>query len=98
MYILKSEKIDRGICLIDTYKAPGDLYDSWDIVQANSDGTFPRKPNAGYGPDAVDRNVEDWDFEAVHVIEEYTRFDENGWTKSETVIRANGKLVAIRRY
>lgn len=96
--ILQEEVTDRGICLIDVYCAPGDLYDSWDIVPQNRDGTFPRNPDAGYGPDARDRHTEDWNFEPVYVTEEYCRWDHNGHTKAETIIRANGIVVASRRH
>lgn len=96
--ILDEQITDYGICLIDVYRAFGDLYDSWDIVPQNSDGTFTRYPNAGYGPDARERYTEDWDFEPVQIIEEYCRWDDNGWTKSETIIKADGGVVARRMH
>lgn len=52
MKLIKKEKIDLGICLIDIYRQPGDLCESWDIVLACKDGSFARAPYAGYGPDA----------------------------------------------
>ena len=75
--ILDQQIYDHGICLIDIYCAPGDLYDSWDIVPQNRDGSFPRNPDAGYGPDARDRHTGEWQFEPVHVTEEYCRWDDN---------------------
>ena len=92
-----SKRIIHGLCLVDVYRAPGDLYDSWDIVPKNPDGSFSRKPNAGYGPDARDRDVEEMEFAPVFVVEEYKRWDVNGWTQGETVIRANGKIIASRQ-
>lgn len=94
--LLDEQVVDHGICLIDVYSAPGDLYDSWDIVKQNPDGTFPCNPDAGYGPDARDRDTSEWTFEPVHVVEYYERWDEDGWTKSETIIQADGQTVARR--
>jgi len=96
MKVINKETIDRGICLIDVYRAPGDLHSSWDIVPISPDGTFPRLPDAGYGPDARDRDVEDMEFEPLRIVEIRTHLDDNGWSKWRTEIRGDGKIITSK--
>jgi hypothetical protein len=96
--ILKTEKINHGPrCLIDVYRAPGDLYDSWEIVYPDENGEFDKLPDAGYGPDAAERDVTLFDFEPMPVTEHFCRWDEDGYTQSETYIKTTGgKILAYR--
>jgi hypothetical protein len=75
-----------GNCIIDIWSAPGDLFDSWDIVPRNQDGTFDRAPNASYGPDAPEDNRTIRDFCIRRLWEITVTWDQNGWTKRSNAI------------
>lgn len=98
MELLSENITDHGICLIDVYCAPGDLYDSWDIVPIDSSGNFPRIPDAGYGPDCNDRDVRSIHFEPVKITEVCKTWHQNGWRYEEVVIFADGRIAASRIY
>lgn len=97
MQLVDRTKTDLGICLIDVYRAPGDLYSSWDIVQANPDGSFSRVPDARYGPDAPNYELSVGDFTPVHLVEIHEHWDRNGWSERSTRIETiKGEVIASR--
>lgn len=94
MYLISSEKVNHGLCLIDIYRAPGDLYSSWDIIYWNN-GNPSRVPDASYGPDARDRVIDAG--RPVKVLEVIEKWDRNGHIITETTIYVDGKIVASRK-
>jgi hypothetical protein len=86
-----------GMCIVDIYRQPGDLYESWDIEPYN-DGNPARLPDARYGvdqPDYGDLMVESYTpMELVKVVEAW---DLNGWTSYTTSIETiDGTVLAER--
>jgi hypothetical protein len=92
-YILKSEILIHGYCLVDVYKSPGDLNDGWDIVALEGD-EFPRLPDARYGVNCPEYD-EYTRYLSGYTTEHFKRWDLNGHTYEETIIRVDGKIVAI---
>lgn len=92
--VISRDETNHGLCLIDVYSAPGDLYDSWDIVHPDEEGNYPRNPDAGYGPYANNRDTSDWEFIPVHILEVTERLERNGHTWIETTIYADGLVIA----
>jgi Pentapeptide repeats (9 copies) len=86
------EVINHEISLIDVYRKPGDINDSWDIVHQQEDGTFARIPNAGYGEEATGRIIEN--LRPEYIVEFRIQQNINGHTKRETLILANNLLIA----
>lgn len=91
--VLKSEVTNHGYCLIDVYRAQGDLNDSWDIVPLEENNTFSRLPDARYGVNQPDYN-EHTDYLAGYITEHFRRYDYRGHTYQETIIRVDDFIVA----
>lgn len=77
---------DYGLSVVSIYRAPGDLYESWQIQPADS-GV---EPDARYGPDAPEYNP----LYEGHAIEKTIRWNDNGWTKRKTWLEINGRCKA----
>ena len=72
----------RGLCRVDFYRRPGDLYPGWDIAPASSG----RIPDATRGQiDRTPAEVESAS-EVVRLVEVYRVWDQNGWRKSSVDI------------
>jgi len=96
---LENTMTEARAALIDVYRAPGDLYDNWDIVYLEADGTASRLPDARYGVDQPEYASDEVRWEQARyqmVSEQYRRWDRNGHTYSSTAIYADGRCVASR--
>jgi hypothetical protein len=99
MELIKSDKIEMGICLIDIYRASGDLHESYDIVKQSEDGSFPRLPDARYGvdqPEYDDEDLGDVRRKPVNIQILTETFDRNGWTVVEESVIGDGKILCHR--
>ena len=100
MDLIKSDKIEMGICLIDIYRASGDLYSGYDIVQVSEDGSFPRLPDARYGvdqPEYDDEDLSDIRRKPINIQILNEVFDRNGWTIREETVYGNGEVLCHRQ-
>jgi hypothetical protein len=97
--LISRRTTDLGVCFIDVYRQPGDLYDSWDIVPWN-DGSPHRLPDARYGvdqPEYGELTIDD--FKPMHLTEVTEHWDVNGWSHYETYIKDETcRTIANRRH
>jgi hypothetical protein len=99
MELIKSDKIEMGICLIDIYRQMGDLYSSYDIVKQSEDGSFARLPDARYGvdqPEYDDEDLGDVRRKPINIQILTETFDRNGWTVVEESVIGDGKILCHR--
>jgi len=98
-YELENTMTEAHAALIDVYREPGDLYDNWDIVYLEADGTASRLPDARYGVNQPDYPSDEVRLEQARyqmVSEQSRRWDRNGHDYHSTAIYADGRCVASR--
>ena len=104
--MLVSTKIKTlGLCLVDTYRSSGDLYDNIDIVKQQSDGTFPRPADARYGVDIPDYpycldgtndEVKGLRHSPVYIVIKIQVFSVNGHTETIKTVIGDGEIILHR--
>lgn len=96
MKLIDKSSVNYGLCLIDIYRASGDLYSSWDIVPYE-DGKFSRLPDARYGVNQPVYSDDDADRNTplnISVVSEI--YDNNGHTVKQVSVYGDGKYLAGR--
>jgi hypothetical protein len=81
MHILAQDKVNHGYKKVAIYHRPEDLWDDWKIISVDTTSMEIDQENL--------INI----FQG-EVIETFTRWDDEGWTKQRTEIYVDGSFVA----